>query len=115
MSESPDSRSHYFFSSNTAAANSDSDADSSDTDEDYSDVDFWGGESPTDRARSPPIYRSQGATVTHSCEADDDDDDFEDDEDDDADDDEDDDNMSDDFDAGEEGDEGDRMEIFGHR
>lgn len=115
MSESPVSRSLFFSSINTAAANSDSDADSSDTDEDYSDVDFWGGESPTDRARSPPVYRSQGATVAHSYEADEDDDDFEEDEDDDADEDYDDENMSDDLDAGEEGDEGDRMEIFGHR
>ena len=75
-------------------------------------MDFWGGESPTGRTRSP-IYRSRGATVSCRYEPDDDDYDFEDDDDDD--DDDDDENMSDELDAGEDGDDGDLMEIFGHR
>ena len=66
-----------------------------DTDEDYSDVDFWGGESPRSRNRSPCV-RDEEVDDESSDEDEDDDDDDE---------------MTDDA----EGDEDDQMELFGHR
>lgn len=83
-----------------------------DTDEDYSDVEFWGGESPNGRAARSPVRRELVARVETSDEEDDDDEDEEEDDDDDDDEYE---NISDDLDAEEEADEGDGMEIFGHR
>ncbi|MCJ1266336.1 hypothetical protein MMC22_006219 [Lobaria immixta] len=79
--------------------------DSMDTDEDYSDVDFWGRESPSGRLPSP----SQNRTLRNGDSSDEDE--YDDDDDDEDDNDQD---MSDEVDI-EEGDEGDRMEIFGHR
>lgn len=86
--------------------------DSMDTDGDYSDVDFWGRESPSGKGRSP----LQNRTLEAGDSSDDDEEDENEDDDDDGDGDDDDcdEDMSDDVDI-EEGDEGDRMEIFGHR
>lgn len=86
------------------ATTSESDPNDSDTDEDYSDVDFWGRGSPGGKVRSP----LQNQTSVNGDSSDEDED-----EDNDGDDDDDDEDMSE-VDI-EEGDEGDRMEIFGHR
>lgn len=101
-SESPSLRINIPIS---PATTSESDPnDSMDTDEDYSDVDFWGRESPSGKVRSPLQNRTlKNGESSDDVEYDDDDDDNDYDED-----------MSDEVDI-EEGDEGDRMEIFGHR
>ena len=74
------------------------------TDEDYDEVDFWGGESPSDRNR----FEARDGFHKELESSDDGED--EDDDEDEGDEDDEDDNMSDDVD----GEDGDRMEIFGH-
>lgn len=104
-SESP--RKHINLLISPATTSESDPNDSMDTDEDYSDVDFWGRESPSGRVRSP----LQNRTFENDDSSDEDEDEDEEDDDDDDDDDED---MSDEVDV-EERDEGDRMELFGHR
>lgn len=105
-SESP--RTHISAPISPATTSESDPNDSMDTDEDYSDVDFWGRASPSGKGRTPPVQ-----TGAFGSSGEDEEDDEEEDDDDDDDDDNDDD-MSDELDM-DEGDEVDRMEVFGHR
>ncbi len=110
----------------SASASTSDPADSMNTDEEYDDVDFWGGESPTNWARSSLLNsrregRGPGRANGNNHEEDhveqgdneDEDDNYDDDEDDDEDE-----RMSDETDDdwnADEDEEVDRMDIFGHR
>ena len=118
-SESPSIATQFSLSPSLADSSSDP-TDSMDTDEDHDDVDFWGGESPSGRVNSSPIgymRKDQHKRGNHENDNPNKDNDYDNDDNDDDDNDEeysdneDNTDMSDDI----EGDEIDRMEIFGHR
>lgn len=129
-SESPNTTNHFLSSSPSATSTSDP-ADSMGTDEEYDDdVEFWGGESPSSRARSllPHSRTQRGETRRSDCQHHSHDDIYEEDDDgyDDDNDDEDDEDEDGSIDQGIEGDwetdsdgnadeEADPMDIFGHR
>ena len=104
-----------FGRSNSVSGGDDDDEDedgsltgSDDGDDDYSDVDFWGGESPRTMSRSPPSQRVPNNPLNDAAdvESEEESEGYEDDE-----------EMldNDDDDDETEGDELSRMEIFGHR
>ncbi|KAL9626535.1 MAG: hypothetical protein Q9164_007857, partial [Protoblastenia rupestris] len=104
-SASPNPASAVQFSRSSSVSDADDSMASDDGEEEYSDVDFWGGESPRLLSRSPPRVPGDEMAIDDVVEESEDEDD-----------DEDTDMLDDDDEEGEDESDGlDRMEIFGHR